>query len=297
METFANYNPGMEASDQACRRLEGGEILFFPNLPFALPEDDRAFLVSQKQTDARYHKNISYRPSQDRLKGLHGTEPAARERMRQVMRSYSGRATAFMASFFPRYARRWRVDYASFRPVEEEGRKISLRSRNDLIHVDSFPTRPSQGKRLLRVFTNVNPTRGRVWITSENFEQLAHRYARQAGLPVPPGLWRKTGRLLLRALSGLHLPVKPRSEYDQFMLRFHHFLKQNAAFQEHCWKQRTEFPAGSTWIAFTDTTSHACLSGQYMLEQTFFVSRESLAYPEKAPVAILESLTQRKLTG
>jgi hypothetical protein len=34
-----------------------------------------------------------------------------------------------------------------------------------------------------------------------------------------------------------------------------------------------------------------------MLEQTFFIRRSGLVCPEKAPVAILESLTGRRLTG
>ena len=274
MMTFDSYTPGTAADEETCRQLEGGEILFFPTSPFELVREERAFLVSQKKPDASYHKHISYRPAEDRLKGLSQKDPEARRRMEQVMRNYSRRAIDFMISFLPRYAKQWRVDYASFRPVEEEGRQISFRSRNDLLHVDSFPTRPSGGDRLLRIFTNANLGRPRVWITSDNFEQLAHQYGREAGLP-----------------------GEPRSDYDRFMLRFHHFMKQNSALQQSCPKQRWEFPPGSSWMVFTDMTSHACLSGQFMLEQTFFVSRASLLCPEKAPISILENLAQRRLAG
>lgn len=292
---FDSYTPGTAADDGTYGQLERGEILFFPNSPFELSGEDRTFLVSQKKTDASYHKNISYRPAQDRLKGLSQKDPEARRRMGQVMRDYSRRAIEFTRSFLPRYAERWRVDYASFRPVEEEGRQLSFRSRNDLLHVDSFPTRPSGGDRLLRIFTNVNLSRPRVWITSDNFEQLAHQYGREAGLPGEPGLWARFRNQGLTLLSALGLPVVPRSDYDRFMLRFHHFLKENSAFQESCPKQRWEFPPGSTWMVFSDMASHACLSGQFMLEQTFFVSRASLLCPEKAPISILENLAQRRL--
>ena len=64
-----------------------------------------------------------------------------------------------MASFLPRYAHDWKIDFASFRPIEEHGRKLGVRSRNDLIHIDYFPSRPSHGDRLLRIFTNINPER------------------------------------------------------------------------------------------------------------------------------------------
>ncbi|MBV8675788.1 MAG: Kdo hydroxylase family protein, partial [Planctomycetaceae bacterium] len=56
-------------------------------------------------------------------------------------------------------------------------------------------------------------------------------------------------------------------------------------------KDRWEFPPDSTWIVFTDTTSHSCISGQYALEQTFIVRRESLVSPDKAPIAILERMS------
>lgn len=288
--TIENYDPGLAATDEQVRLLETGEILYFPRSPFEITAQERDFLLSQKQTDAAYHKNISYRPAEDLLKGIDAREAAARERLLGIMRSYSQRAVAFTASFLRRYAKEWRVDYASFRPIEEQGRDIALRSRNDLIHVDSFPSRPSNGNRLLRVFTNINPSHPRVWITSDNFETLAHRLARQSGVPNQAGVLGKVRRRLVRLLSAVGLPLVDRSDYDRFMLRFHNFLKEDREFQEKCRKDRWEFPAGSTWIVFTDTASHACLSGQYALEQTFMVSRHSLACPDKAPISILESI-------
>jgi hypothetical protein len=74
------------------------------------------------------------------------------------------------------------------------------------------------------------------------------------------------------------------------MLRFHHFMKESESFQRECPKERWEFPPNSSWIVFTDTTSHSCISGQYALEQTFIVRRRSLVYPDKAPIAILERM-------
>jgi hypothetical protein len=79
------------------------------------------------------------------------------------------------------------------------------------------------------------------------------------------------------------------------MLRFHHFLKKNAAYQAEARKDTHTFPPGSTWIVFTDMVSHAVLSGQRALEQTFIVAYESLVSPERAPVAILERLAGSRL--
>ena len=279
---------GEAATEEHARRLETGDILYFPTTPFAFSEDDKAFLLRQKQAAPSLHKNISYRPARDRLKGVDSND---RARMHMIMKGYSERAIAFMTSFFPSYARDWKIDFASFRPIEEQGRETSLRSRNDLLHVDSFPSRPSRGDRLLRIFTNINPERPRVWITSDPFETLANRYAEEVGLPQPPDAGAKLRGRTLRVLSSLGLPVVDRPPYDRFMLKFHHFLKENAAFQRDCPKDRWEFPPGSTWIVFTDTTSHACLSGQFALEQTFIVRRQSLVWPEKSPISILERMS------
>ena len=287
-----------------CEQLEEGNILFFPETPFELPENDREFLLSQQQSGAAYHKNIAYRPRQDRLTGFakHGRED--QERLRASMRAYSRRVTQFLAEFLPQYAGAWRLDFASFRPQEEQGRQLRLRARNDLLHVDSFPTRPTHGDRILRVFTNINPAQPRVWLTTETFEGLAQRFFGPGGaaelLSHAAKSAKSSGglcRALVRLGRALGLPVADSSPYDDLMLAFHHFLKENREFQETCPKTRWEFPPGSTWIAFTDMVSHAVLAGQFALEQTYIVSRSALVLPGKAPVSILESLAGHPLTG
>jgi len=279
-----------EASAAEYRGLERGDILYFPASPPLLPGEDRAFLVTQKQVNASYHKNISYRPVEDRLKGVDQEDADQRARVHEIMRCYSQRAIAFMGSFLKRYAAGWKIDFASFRPIEESGRQAALHSRNDLLHFDSFPTRPSHGDRLLRIFTNIHPERDRVWITTDHFEALAGQFAQRIGLHCKPGALAACRDLTVKAAAKLGLPVVDRPPYDRFMLKFHHAMKEDAGFQETCRKDRWEFPSGSTWIVFTDSASHACLSGQYALEQTFIIGRGSLACPEIAPIAILEKL-------
>lgn len=285
---------GVAATRELCRSLETGDILYFPNSPFPLSDDDRSFLIGQRQASSAFHKNVSYRPAEDRLKGVN-TEST--ERMLEVMQSFSQRAINFAAAFLPSYAASWKVDYASFRPLEEQGRKVKFKARNDLLHVDAFPTRPSHGDRLLRIFSNIHPDRPRVWATAANFERLAMRYAFRVGLPAlppnPVGLALDGAK---RALNKLGLPVVDRPAYDRFMLKFHDFLKANADFQERGGKDTWEFPPGSSWLVFTDTVSHACLSGQFALEQTLIVRREGLVHPELAPIAILERMTGFPLT-
>src|SRR5436309_1918387 len=286
---------GTEASEPEYRGLEAGDILFFPISPPLLTEQDRAFLVTQKQVDAAYHKNISYRPLEDRLKGVDQADPAQRARTHEILRGYSQQAIAFLATFLKRYATSWKIDFASFRPIEESGRPVGLHSRNDLLHFDSFPTRPSQGDRLLRIFTNIHPERPRTWITTDHFEALAGQFADRIGLYRKPGVLETCKELTARAAARLGLPIVDRPPYDRFMLKIHHAMKEDTGFQKTCRKDRWEFPAGSTWIVFTDSASHACLGGQYALEQTFIIRRGSLVCPELAPISILERLAGHPL--
>ncbi|HLX71978.1 MAG TPA: Kdo hydroxylase family protein [Verrucomicrobiae bacterium] len=284
-------------SQWCCEQLEDGRILHFESLPFDFPEEDRRFLISQRQGDSHLHKNISYRPKGDALRGFAPGEDGSVDRMHEVMRRYSRNTLQFLSRLLAPYASQWSLDYASFRPEAEQGRKLPLHKRNDLLHIDAFPSRPTSGGRILRCFTNINPTEPRVWETTEPFPELARKYAYSAGLAHiadngSAGLetvLRNFGRVL-----GFKAPVS--SPYDKFMLRFHNYLKENSAFQEHCGKVRLEFAPGSTWISFTDAVPHAVIYGQYAVEQTVIVPLQALLRPEKSPLRTLENLVGRPLT-
>jgi hypothetical protein len=300
IETVPGDVGNADGTRSNCEQLEQGNILFFAKTPFSFPESDRAFLLSQRQSGAAYHKNIAYRPQEDRLTGLDKNSDRDEAVLRAIMRSYSQRVTDFITELLPAYAGAIRPDFASFRPQQEQGRQLRVNARNDLLHFDSFPTRPTHGDRIMRVFTNFNPVEPRVWLTTDTFDKLAEQFAGEksaAGLfPKKTGGISAIGRSVLRVARTLGIPVRPASAYDDFMHRFHNFLKHNTEFQQNCPKTRWEFPPNSSWIAFTDMISHAVLSGQYAIEQTYIVSRSALTLPEKAPVNVLERLCGCPLT-
>src|SRR5207245_6358290 len=99
----------------------------------------------------------------------------------RIMREYSHSATATMAKILSPYQQRWKLDFASYRPLEEENRDLSLHKRNDLLHTDAFPSRPTNGDRILRFFTNINPTQPRKWMTTTPFDALAAQFAGKSG--------------------------------------------------------------------------------------------------------------------
>ena len=295
-----SLRPTEEQARRWCAQLEAGAILFFPQTPIALPEQDQQFLLGLQQTNSSLHKNIAYKPAVDTISGVEqkSANNAAVTRLRSIMRGYSQAVEAFLGDFLLPYGRRWQKDYASFRPQEEQSRDLPLRKRNDLLHTDAFPTRPTHGARILRFFNNIHPSRTRDWVVGDAFASLVPRYApADIALPTSEASASRGWKGLARGIGlSSALPAIKRSPYDDFMMRFHNFLKENSAFQTDTNKYPWQFPAGSSWMVYTDTVPHAVLAGQYALEQTFLVEHGAMVAPEHSPLSVLEKLAGTRLT-
>ncbi len=171
------------------------------------------------------------------------------------------------------------------RTEEEATRRLRPTARNDLLHVDAFPSRPSFGRRILRLFVNLNETEPRVWVTSESFRRVLEQFGKVVGLPAGDDpAWTRLGDRMLRLFS----PTRPvGSAYDAFMWRLHNHLKSHDEFQERAPRRFWKFAPGSAWLLFTDGLCYAELRGQFALEHSYFIARETLALPDEAPAALL----------
>src|SRR3984893_850996 len=168
-------------------RLERGEVVYYPVCPFPLPEgDDRTFLLEQ-QLGGRVHKNIGFDPRTGKAGGFLRHNQIQAERLRHLLSEFSKTTNHCVARTLPQYSRGWQLDRVSFRPEEEATRRLRMTARNDLLHVDAFPSRPTNGHRILRLFVNINPVDPRIWVTSDPFGKLLDRYGAQAGLPTSEG--------------------------------------------------------------------------------------------------------------
>ena len=282
-----------------CADLEAGGVLYFPQTPLPISADDLEILLGQQQTGSKLHKNIAYKPRTDELTGVDAkTSPEGTvHQVQDVMRRYSQSVERFLTRFLAPYQQRWVLDYASYRPLEEKGRDLALRRRNDLLHTDAFPTRPTHGWRILRFFHNIHPTRTRDWVIGEAFPKVVGSFAPgKLAVPRSDNILSRGGKGLAK-VTGLAklVPQWKRTPYDEFMMQLHNAMKEDSAFQQSCAKEHVEFAPGSSWMVYTETVPHAVLAGQYALEQTFLVDPAAMVTPESAPVAVLEKMAGARL--
>ena len=263
--------------------LENGQVVYFPRLRFELLQEEQQFLTPEISGKS---KNVSYDSGTGNLsgvaEGLHGSP-----QLRDMLARYARYAQGLLLQHFAQYAGALRPGRTSFRPVEIAGRAASWKKDDTRLHVDSFPATPLHGERIMRVFSNVNPHgEGRAWRIGGGFESTAQRFMPRLRPPLPGSA------ALLKAIGATK---SRRSAYDHYMLQLHDAMKGSAEFQANSVQLDYEFPAGCTWMCFTDQVPHAAMSGQFVLEQTFYLPVNAMADPDKSPLRILERLSGRKL--
>ena len=79
------------------------------------------------------------------------------------------------------------------------------------------------------------------------------------------------------------------------MLGIHDRMKADATYQLEVPQVELTIPPGTTWACYTDSVSHAAMSGQFAFEQTFYLPVSAMKDPERAPLRVLERLVGRPL--
>jgi hypothetical protein len=252
--------------------LERGKVLYFSNLEFAIEPDELGWLDPAVADPAR--KNISLPAEGGSVLGVQGGFEVQRGVQAMIAR-YQGLSRQLIAALLPEYQGALRAAPTSLRLHQVQDRLTSWRKDDSRLHIDAFPSRPNRGERILRVFTNINPHGvPRVWRVGEPFEQVAQRFLPNIKSQLPGSAW------LLKTLS---ITKSRRSAYDHLMLNLHDAMKADLDYQREAPQQTMPFPSGCVWVCFSDQTSHAVMSGQFMLEQTFFMPAHQMVAPECAP--------------
>jgi 3-deoxy-D-manno-oct-2-ulosonic acid (Kdo) hydroxylase len=266
----------------AVEALEKGAVIYLPQLSFQLKAAEQSLLTP---TILKKHfKNLSFNPNNQSLKGVVESEVS---QVRAMMERFFQDSRYLVEQLFAPYKDRLEIGRTSYRPIEVRGRRTSLLKDDTRLHVDAFPATPNQGKRILRVFSNINPyQQPRLWHVGEPFEKVVLAF-----LPTIPRPFFGSRTLLAWA----KITKSYRTLYDHYMLGLHDAMKKSDSYQRSVSKTPCSFSAGSTWIVMTDAVSHAALSGQYLLEQTFYLPVEAMVCAQNSPLYLLEKHLHQKL--
>jgi 3-deoxy-D-manno-oct-2-ulosonic acid (Kdo) hydroxylase len=281
--------PGQSPVDaETCYRsaeaLEAGQILFLPRSGFSVLASSPPLFSSPILQ--RGSKNVSYSPSTGKLYGTASTGQSL-SLLEEMMKRFANFAQKTVTRLLPIYRTGLVRARTSFRPIEIETKPMPWRKDDKRLHIDAFPSSPIQGNRILRLFCNVNPAgQTHLWRIGEPFEQTAGRFLTSIRPPFPFS----SVALMLTSTT-----KSRRTFYDHIMLCLQDRMKRDQRYQEEAQQVKVEFPAGSTWLAFTDQVPHAAMHGQYQLEQTFLLDISRLHDQSSAPLHVLERLAGRKL--
>lgn len=276
--------------------LEMGRIVLFPRCPVELPSEPELAFLRAESAQALKLKNISFYPAADRLAGVDAEHPAA-ARLKELLAAHSARVAAFLTQAMPDFVKGWRVGTSSFRPIQERGRDLKPHASNERIHVDAGAYGATHGDRILRFFINLNPSEDRVWASKGTFAELYAQHGAAAGIGPRPRSLREgpldklRTRLMEAAVQrGLSMArVLDSSPYDRVMRKFHNYMKDDRAFLESKDNYRQfAFKPYSAWMVLTDAVSHACLSGQFALVDTFLVPLANCRLREHTPFYVLQ---------
>lgn len=267
----------------AANVLEAGGLVLLPNLPFAIEAKDED--LTDPSVLSPRSKNVSYDRASDQVGGS-VLEGEGRTRLAGMVRRYGAHARAVVEALTPGYVAGLQQRRTSFRPAAIENRALSPRKDDKRLHVDAFPSSPVQGRRIFRVFTNADPTGGvRLWkVGDQEFEAFAQAFSSRLR-PRAGGWWRER----------LGLTRGRRTAYDSAMLQLHDCAKLDDAWQASAAHHALSFPAGSTWVVYTDSVLHAALAGRGAFEQTWLMPVDAMVDPDRSPLRILERLTGQAL--
>src|SRR3981081_795515 len=155
-----------------------------------------------------------------------------------MMERFSSQCRTLIGALLPHYAPHLALGSTSYRPCGVAGRKSSYRKDDARLHTDAFPSNPTGGARVLRVFTNSNPRgKPRAWRVGEPFADMAARF-----LPRARRAWPGEAGLL----RALRVTKRSRSKYYHLMLQLHDRVKADTGYQQQDPQERIDFPVGST---------------------------------------------------
>ncbi|ARO86455.1 hypothetical protein EBAPG3_000920 [Nitrosospira lacus] len=290
--------PGANLSAPEMRRaaiemLEGGGVIYLPRSGFELSERERELISDTAKILTRVpdvedgRPTIIFDPARGRIKKYHYAQvrgkmmraqvrDTARPDIEAIMARYGKWAEDIITQLFPSYQGPLDRKRVTYRPFS--------RNSTQSLHIDSSYGYPTQGRSMLRIFSNINPAnRPRIWQLGEPFEPFVRRFLPSVHLSKPA--WFSS------ILARLGIVDGTKTKYDQYIAALRALGMRDKDYQRTAPRKVMEFPTGASWIAITDLVLHGAISGQHSLDQTFYLPVEAMNDPSHSSLRILERLT------
>lgn len=278
-----------ELGERAAAALEGGGVVHLPRLGFEIAPHERPLVDPARPVRLRGDEpRNSGRPTllyYQRSGRLRGGTPVGMPRrdIKKMLNRFADWSGELVHALLPGYKAGFEQEFTTFRPC--------ARTQKQRLHMDAAIARPTQGRCMLRVFTNVNGAGvPRVWQVGGHFQASAEEFAERIPVKVKKRVRRQCWMLHLRGAS-----KGPATDYDHAMRRLRNLITEDRKYQKRLARETVEFPVGSTWLAFTDIALHGAMSGQHSLDQTFLMDTSLMRQPEQSSLRVLEKLTGRRL--
>lgn len=283
----------LEVRRAAIETLEGGGVIYLPRGGFELSERERELIsdtakILTREPDVEDGRpTIIFDPAHGHIKKYHyakvrgkmmraQVKDTARPDLEAIMARYGKWAEDVIAQLFPSYQGALDRKRATYRPFP--------RNSTQARHIDSSYGYPTQGRSMLRIFSNIHPTtRPRIWQLGEPFEPFVSRFLPSVRLSGPS--W------VSSILARLGIVDGAKTKYDQYIAALRGLGMRDKEYQQTSPHKIMEFPPGSSWIAITDLVLHGAMSGQHSLDQTFYLPVEAMNDPSHSSLRILERLT------
>jgi hypothetical protein len=294
--------PGTDLSGPEVRRaaietLEGGGVIYLPRSGFELSERERELIsdtanILTREPDVQDGRpTIIFDPARGRIKKYHYAQvrgkmmraqvrDSARADIEAIMTRYSKWSEDVINQLLPSYQEALDRKRVTYRPF--------ARNSTQSLHIDSSYGYPTQGRGMLRIFSNINPAnRLRIWQLGEPFEPFVSRFLPAVRLGKPS--WVSSILARLGIIDGT------KTKYDQYVAAIRALGIRDKEYQRTAPRKVMEFPVGSSWIAITDLVLHGAMSGQHSLDRTFYLPVEAMSDPSRSSLRILERLTGEAL--
>jgi hypothetical protein len=300
--TMLTIEPGAELSAPELRRaaietLEGGGVIYLPRIGFELSGRERELIsdptkiLTQVPDIEDGRPTIIYDPAFGHIKKYHYAQvrgkmmrakvrDAARPDLEAIMARYGTWAEDVIAQLLPNYQEALERKRVTYRPFP--------RNSTQSLHIDSSYGYPTQGRAMLRIFSNINPAnRPRIWQLGEPFEPFVGRFLPSVRLAKPS--WVPSILARLGIVDGI------KTKYDQYLAALRALGIHDKEYQRTAPRKIMEFPSGASWIAITDLVLHGAMGGQHSLDRTFYLPVEAMNDPSRSSLRILERLTGEAL--